>query len=86
VNVWADLMNDKLIGPFLFLEKTVTGCPYLDILELYALPKLPPHTILQQDGALPHFCHYVRNHLDKQRLGYGSEKVNQLLGLLRRQI
>jgi hypothetical protein len=28
--------------PFFFSEKTVTGCSYLVMLELYALPKLPP--------------------------------------------
>ncbi|XP_021917191.1 uncharacterized protein LOC110828629 [Zootermopsis nevadensis] len=36
-------------------EKTVIGRSYLDVLELYALPQLPPQTILQQDGAPPHF-------------------------------
>jgi hypothetical protein len=69
VNVWDDLMNDKLIGPFLFLEKTVTRCPYLDIPDLYALPQLPPQTILQQDGTLSHFCHHVRNRLGRQMAG-----------------
>ncbi|PNF24397.1 hypothetical protein B7P43_G09698 [Cryptotermes secundus] len=52
-NVWAGLMHDKLIGPFFFSEKTVAGRSYLDMLELYALPQLPPQTILQQDGAPP---------------------------------
>jgi hypothetical protein len=55
VNMWAGLIH-KLIEPFFFLEKTVTGHLYLDMLELYALPQLPPQTILQQDGAPPHFC------------------------------
>jgi hypothetical protein len=45
VNVWAGLMHDKLIGPFLS-EETRTGHSYLDMLELYALPTLPPQTIL----------------------------------------
>jgi hypothetical protein len=45
-------------------RKTMTGHSYLDMLELYALPQLPPQTIVPQDGALPHFCHHVRNHLD----------------------
>jgi hypothetical protein len=38
MNMWVGLMHDKLIGLFFFLEKTVTGHSYLDILELYALP------------------------------------------------
>jgi hypothetical protein len=63
VNVWAGLIHNKLIGPFWFSEKIVTGRSYLDMLELYALPQLSPQTILQQDGEPPHFCHHVRNHL-----------------------
>jgi hypothetical protein len=81
----ADLMHDKLIGPFFFSEKTVTGRSYLNMLELYALLQLPPQTILQQDRAPPHFCHHVRSHLDRW-LGDGSAEVAQSLGLLGRQI
>jgi hypothetical protein len=47
MNVWAGLMHDKLTGLF-FSEKTVTGHSYLDMLELYALPPIPPQTILQK--------------------------------------
>jgi hypothetical protein len=36
------------------------------MLELYALPKLPPRIILQQDEAPPHFCHQIRNYLDRE--------------------
>jgi hypothetical protein len=61
VNVWASLMHDKLIGRFFFLEKTVTKCSYLDMLELYVLP--------QQDGVPPHLCHHVRNHVDREMAG-----------------
>jgi hypothetical protein len=53
-------MHDNLIAPFFFSEETVTGRSYLDMLELYALPQLPAQTILQQDGAQPHFCHLDR--------------------------
>jgi hypothetical protein len=62
-------MHDKLIGLFFFLEKTVTGRLYLDMLELYALAQLLPQTILQQDGMPPHFCHHVKNHLDREMAG-----------------
>jgi hypothetical protein len=65
MNVWAGSMHDKLTGQFFFKEKNVAGHSYLDMLELYALPQLPSQTILQQDGALPHFCHHIRNHLDR---------------------
>ncbi|PNF36768.1 hypothetical protein B7P43_G11153, partial [Cryptotermes secundus] len=69
VNVWAGLMHSKLIGLFFFSGKAVTGRSYLDMLELYALSQLPPQTILQQDGASPHFFHRVRNHLDRELAG-----------------
>jgi hypothetical protein len=69
VNVWAGLMHDKLTGLSFFSEKPVTGRSYLDTLEMYLLPQLPPQTILQQDGAPPHFCHHVRNHLEREMAG-----------------
>jgi hypothetical protein len=47
-------MHDKLIGLIFFSEKTVTGRAYLGMLDLYALPQLPPQTIFQQDVARPH--------------------------------
>jgi hypothetical protein len=56
VNVWADLRHTKLIGLFFFYEETMTGCSYLDMLELYARPQLPPPTILQKYGVPPHVC------------------------------
>jgi hypothetical protein len=62
-------MHGKLIGRFFFSEKTVTGFSYLEILELNALPQLPTESILQQDGAPPHFCHHLRNHLDRKLAG-----------------
>lgn len=69
VNVWAGLMHNMVIGPFFFIEKTVVGIAYLDMLEQYALPQLPQHTTFQQDGAPPHFHHLVREHLDREMPG-----------------
>jgi hypothetical protein len=63
--MWPGLMH-KLTEPFLLLEKTVTGHLYLNMLELYALLQLPPQTILQHDRVPPHFCHHVKNHLDRE--------------------
>jgi hypothetical protein len=87
--VWAGLVHDKLIGPFLFLEKIVTRRSCSDMLELYVLPQLPPQTIFQQNGAPSHFCYHVRNYLDREMvgrwLGDGSAEVDQSLGLLGRQ-
>jgi hypothetical protein len=76
VNVWASLMHEKLIDWMIF-GKTVTGHSYLDMLELYALPQLPPQTILQQDG-VP--CEESSGQRDE------SAEVDQSLGLLSHQI
>ncbi|PNF16099.1 hypothetical protein B7P43_G03298 [Cryptotermes secundus] len=62
-------MHDKLTGPVFFSEKTVAERSYLDLLELYTLPQLPSRTFLLQVWALPHFCHHVRNHLDRKMAG-----------------
>jgi hypothetical protein len=69
VNVCAGLMHHKLLGPFFFSEESVTGRSYLDMLEFYALPQLPLPSILQEDRAPPHFCHHVKNHLDREMAG-----------------
>jgi hypothetical protein len=69
VNVWTGLMDDKSIEPIFISGKTVTGHSYFDMLELYALPQLPPRPLLQQDGEPPNFCHYIRNHLDREMAG-----------------
>jgi hypothetical protein len=53
-------MHDKLTGSFFISEKTLTGRSYLDMLELKALSKLPPQTILQQEG---------RRHISATMLG-----------------
>jgi hypothetical protein len=78
VNMWAGLMHNKLVGPFFFSEKSLTGRSYLDILELYALPQLPPQTVLQQDEMPPHSCHHVRNHLDREMAGCKSPDLTPL--------
>jgi hypothetical protein len=69
VNVWPGLMHDRMIEWFFCSENTVTGHSYLNMLELYALTQLPPKIILQQNGAPSHFCHHVRNYLDREMAG-----------------
>ena len=72
-------MKDRVIGPFFFAERTVTGTTYQDMLQLYAVPQLPEGTIFQQDGAPPHFAIPVRNFLDEQFperwIGRGSSPI-----------
>ncbi|GFW14904.1 uncharacterized protein TNCV_1563661 [Trichonephila clavipes] len=72
VNVWADILGDHLIGPYI-LPAHLTGPRYLIFLE-QVLPKLLDRAHVtaatrtsmwfQQDGAPAHFSMSVRNHLD----------------------
>uniref|UniRef100_A0A1B6EKB9 DUF4817 domain-containing protein n=1 Tax=Cuerna arida TaxID=1464854 RepID=A0A1B6EKB9_9HEMI len=70
VNVWCGLMNDRIVGPFIFAEKTITGDIYCDMLELYVFPQVDDIeaekglVIFQQDGAPPHYKQCVRSALD----------------------
>lgn len=77
VNVWAGIINNKIIGPY-FFEGTVTGEVYLDFLINFLVPTLQrafpdvnhPNEIdrsiyYQQDGAPPHFARTVRNYLNE---------------------
>ena len=57
-----------IIGPFFFIENTVTGNSYLDMLVNFAVPQvehLQPTIIFQQDGAPPHWSRNVRDYLNE---------------------
>jgi hypothetical protein len=41
VNVWCGMVKDRIIGPFFFIEPTVTGNIYLDMLQQFAVPQQP---------------------------------------------
>ncbi|KFM73429.1 Zinc finger MYM-type protein 1, partial [Stegodyphus mimosarum] len=72
VNVWCELMHDRVIGPFFFTEQTVSSVVYLDILQNFVFPQLEelqPHVFLQQDGAPPHWGTIVRNSLNDHFTG-----------------
>jgi hypothetical protein len=67
INVWCGLMHDRIIGPFFFVENTVSANVYLDMLTNYAIPQLQdkqPNVIFQQDGAPPHWAIDVHETLD----------------------
>lgn len=73
LNVWCGLMHDKLIGPFFFVEQTITGNVYFDMLEQYVFPQLEQienennvELLFQQDGAPPHFSLQVRGILNEK--------------------
>jgi hypothetical protein len=56
----------KVYGPFFFVEPTVTGISYLDMVQLWLMPPLREDSedfIFQQDGAPPHFHFDVHVHL-----------------------
>ncbi|KAJ4436634.1 hypothetical protein ANN_16765 [Periplaneta americana] len=55
VNVWLGMHKNEVIDPFFFMEPTVTGVTYLDMLENFAIPQFPPGLTFQQDGTPPHF-------------------------------
>jgi hypothetical protein len=62
------MMKDRIIGPYFFIEPTVTRNIYLDMFEQFAIPKLlpqQPNVIFQQDGAPPHWSSDVRDFLDR---------------------
>jgi hypothetical protein len=67
INVCCGLMHDRMIGPFFFVENTVSANVYLDMLTNYAIPQLQdrlPNVIFQQDGVPPHWVIDVRETVD----------------------
>lgn len=68
VNVFCAISPEKIYGPFFFLEPTVTGHVFLDMLQQWLLPQLDEDSadfILQLDGAPPHYHGSVRDHLNE---------------------
>jgi transposase len=76
VNVWAGIVENRIIGPF-FFDESLTGERYLNFLRndlvpaLATLfpddndPDLPSLTLwFQQDGAPPHYAVHVREYLN----------------------
>lgn len=77
VNVWAGIINNRIIGPY-FFEGTLTGAIYLEFLQTFLIPELRrlfPDTVnpteinrniwFQQDGATPHYAAVVRAYLNQ---------------------
>lgn len=69
VNVWCLMTRQQIIGPFFFLEKTVTQANYLDMLQQFLSPQLEEAHLtdsiwFMQDGAPPHYAHIVRDWLN----------------------
>jgi hypothetical protein len=67
--VWCGIINNSIIGPYIFDEGSVNGELYLFMLENYLLPCLchrddNDDIFFQQDGAQPHYSLAVRGLLD----------------------
>ena len=75
----------QIYSLFCFVEQTITGTIYADILEMFLVPHLLanaiPHTVLfQQDGAPSHFILCVQDYLNmsvfpSRLLGRGSQRI-----------
>lgn len=75
LNVWAGILGNHIVGP-LFLDETLTGQLYLDLLEDLIHPLIIDivennedefgnvDITFQQDGAPPHYSVIVRNFLN----------------------
>lgn len=68
VDMWMVFRRSKISGPFIFVEKTITGSVYLDILEQFLEPRLRNDGIMdtvvfQEDGASHHFALVARDYL-----------------------
>ena len=73
INVWGGMSSSSVYGPFFFLEGTMTGDKYLEMLKNQIIPQLEQLTNLndfyfQQDGAPPHYCRGVREYLHEKFL------------------
>jgi hypothetical protein len=67
MNVFRAISKEKVYDLFFFMENTVTGNSYLDMLTSWLLPQLEEDSndfIFQQYGAPPHFHMAVRNYLN----------------------
>jgi len=72
INVWAGIMNTKILGPVI-LPETLNGASYLEFLAenlsdfLEEIPLLDRNLIIfQQDGVGPHNARIVTNYLNQQ--------------------
>ena len=74
-NVWCRIMQNRIIGPYFFAEKTsLQTC-----MGYVAVPELSDGTVYQQDGTPPHFANIVHTFLDEhffvRWIGRGSPHI-----------
>ena len=73
-------MHDVVTGRCFISELTEPRAAYLYMQEPYEPPQWPTGTVFQQDAALPHYSHIVRNHLHHTMPGgwIGLRSTNSL--------
>ena len=75
VNVFCAISRRRVFSPFFFMEDSVTGKVYLDMLENWLMPQLADEEALgyiyQQDGAPPHWHKEIREYLNEHLPGRG---------------
>ena len=86
VNVFSAVSSCKVYEQFFFVEPTVTGINYLDMLQLWLIPQLQEDSedfVFQQDGAPPHFycdvCAHLIANLPGRWIGCASHSDSPLL-------
>jgi hypothetical protein len=62
-------MHVTVYGPFFFIETTISGIVYLDMLQQFFIPQSDEDNQegrinFQQDGAFPHYPEEVREYLN----------------------
>ncbi|PNF13977.1 hypothetical protein B7P43_G08668, partial [Cryptotermes secundus] len=63
VNVFCALSKESVYGPFFYMETTITGIVYLDMLQEFLIQQ-EGRIHFQQDGAPPHYLGEVREYLN----------------------
>jgi hypothetical protein len=80
VNMFCSLSKERLYGPFLLMETTITGIVYLDMLREFLIPQLDEddqeeRINFQQDGSPPHYLAAVREYLSTRFPGRWSDRA-----------
>jgi hypothetical protein len=78
INVFCAIPSQKVYCLFFFVKETVTGMTYLDMLQLWLIPKLQNIRtfIFQQDGSPAHFHCAVCQYLNTVLTGRWIERAS----------
>jgi hypothetical protein len=73
-------MHVTVYGPFFFMETTITGIVYLDMLRQFLIPQLDEHDQkgpihFQQDSAPPRYLEEMRDYLNTRFPGWWTDRA-----------